>query len=117
MSRTARRVGCCGAVRTESDREVVMSTAGVDEAKLEEFMGRMVGYMTGGAACFGIWLGDELGLYAALGSSPGGSDEVAAAAGCNPRLVREWLDGQVAAGLVEYGAEADSYSMSPEATM
>ena len=23
-------------------------------------------------------------------------------AGCNPRLVREWLDGQVAAGLVDY---------------
>ena len=43
-----------------------MSATGVDEAKLQEFMGRMVGYMTGGAACFGIWLGDELGLYHAL---------------------------------------------------
>ena len=38
----------------------------VDEAKLGEFMGRMVGYMTGGAMCFSIWLGDELGLYRAL---------------------------------------------------
>jgi hypothetical protein len=35
----------------------------VDEAKLGEFMSRMVGYMTGGAACFAIWLGDELDLY------------------------------------------------------
>ncbi len=43
-----------------------MSATGIDERKLEEFMGRMVGYMTGGAACFGIWLGDELGLYSAL---------------------------------------------------
>ena len=48
-----------------------MSTAEVDETRLHEFMGRMVGYMTGGAACFGIWLGDELGLYPALATGPG----------------------------------------------
>ena len=35
----------------------------VDKTKAEEYMGRIVGYMTGGAACFGIWLGDELGFY------------------------------------------------------
>jgi hypothetical protein len=95
----------------------MMSTMGVDEAKLEEFMGRMVGYMTGGAACFGILLGDELGLYSGLSANPGSADQLAAAVGCNPRLVREWLDGQVAAGLVDYDPDADSYSMSLEATM
>jgi SAM-dependent methyltransferase len=95
-----------------------MSAPAIDEAKLEEFMGRMVGYMTGGAACLGIWLGDELGLYAALAQNgPRSADEVAQAAGCNARLVREWLDGQVAAGLIEYDAAADSYSISPEAAM
>ncbi|MGZ4182739.1 MAG: class I SAM-dependent methyltransferase [Solirubrobacteraceae bacterium] len=95
-----------------------MGATGVDEARLEEFMGRMVGYMTGGAACFGIWLGDELGLYSALANDgPRTADEVAARAGCNPRLVREWLDGQVAAGLVEYDVDADSYSLSVEGTM
>jgi SAM-dependent methyltransferase len=31
--------------------------------------------------------------------------------------VREWLDGQAAAGLVEYDAEADRYSLSPEGAM
>ncbi|MGB0096930.1 MAG: class I SAM-dependent methyltransferase [Solirubrobacteraceae bacterium] len=94
-----------------------MSTMNVDEAKLEQFMGRMIGYMTGGAACFGIWLGDELGLYSGLSASPGSADQLAAPVGCNPRLVREWLDGQVAAGLVDYDPESDSYSMSLEATM
>ncbi len=94
-----------------------MSTMNVDEAKLEQFMGRMIGYMTGGAACFGIWLGDELGLYSGLSASPGSADQLAAPVGCNPRLVREWLDGQVAAGLVDYDPEADSYSLSLEATM
>jgi SAM-dependent methyltransferase len=89
-----------------------------DEAKLGEFMGRMIGYMTGGAACFGIWLGDELGLYAALAvAGPLGSDGLAAKIGGHPRLVREWLDGQAAAGLIDYDADADTYAMSPEATM
>jgi hypothetical protein len=41
-------------------------TQAVDMAKLEQFMGQMVGYMTGGAMCFGVWLGDELGLYRVL---------------------------------------------------
>ena len=95
-----------------------MSTTGPDEAKLEEFMGRMTGYMIGGTACFGVWLGDELGLYSALAKNGGQSpDQLAAAAGTNPRLTREWLDAQAAAGLVQYDSEADSYSMSPEAGM
>ncbi|HEX4903247.1 MAG TPA: class I SAM-dependent methyltransferase [Acidimicrobiales bacterium] len=88
----------------------------VDEAKLEEFMGRMVGYMTGGAVCFGVWLGDELGLYRAMaGAGPLAPADVAARAGCNERLVREWLDGQVAAGLVE--RRDDRYALPAEQAM
>ena len=43
------------------------------------------------------------------------ADEIATEADCNPRLVREWLDGQVAAGLIQYHADTDSYEMSAEA--
>jgi SAM-dependent methyltransferase len=78
----------------------------------------MVGYMTGGAACLGIWLGDELGLYRVLAA--GGrlsADELAEQAECNARLVREWLDGQTAAGLIDYDPAADVYAMSDEAVM
>jgi SAM-dependent methyltransferase len=93
-----------------------MATTELDEVKLEEFMGRMVGYMTGAMACLGIWLGDELGLYAALAQGGAQSaDALASQTGCHPRLVREWLDGQAAAGLVEYDAERDSYSLGAEA--
>jgi hypothetical protein len=93
-------------------------TQAVDEAKLEQFMGQMVGYMTGGAMCFGVWLGDELGLYGVLSDiGPATADEVAGKAGCNPRLVREWLDGQVAGGLVLWDAARDRYELSPEAAM
>jgi 2-polyprenyl-3-methyl-5-hydroxy-6-metoxy-1,4-benzoquinol methylase len=90
----------------------------IDESRLDQLMGQLVGYMTGGAMCFGIWLGDELGLYRAM-SGRGGStaEEVAAAAGCNTRLVREWLDGQVAGGLVGYDESSDRYELSSEAAM
>jgi len=90
----------------------------LDEARLEEFMGQMVGYMTGGAMCFGVWLGDELGLYRALAGADGlTADEVATTTGCNPRLVREWLDGQVAGGMVSWDGATDRYGLTPEAAL
>ena len=94
------------------------TTQAVDEAKLEQLMGQVVGFMTGGAMCFAMWLGDELGLYRALaGSGSMTADEIAGKAGCNPRLVREWLDGQVAGGLVSWDADTDGYQLSTEAAM
>lgn len=93
-----------------------MST--IDEDRLGEFMGQLGGYMTGGAMCFAIWVGDELGLYRAMADAgPMTSDEVAGKASCNPRLVREWLDGQVAGGLVCRDATTDCYELSPEGAL
>ncbi len=92
--------------------------AAVDEAKLEELMGQLVGHMTGSALCFGIWLGDELGLYRTLADLGATSaDALAAKSGCNPRLVREWIDGQAAAGLISWDAAGDTYEISPEAAL
>ena len=93
-------------------------SASVDEAKLGEFMGQMVRYMTGGALCFSVWLGDELGLYRAMdGAGPLTPEEVAETTGCHPRLVREWLDGQAAGDLVRYDAQEGTYELSAEAAM
>ncbi len=90
----------------------------IDQAKLEAFMGRMIGHMTGGAICYSIWLGDELGLYRELtNSGPRTADSVAEKTGCHARLVREWLDGQAAASLVSYDAESDTYELDQEAAM
>lgn len=90
----------------------------VDPGQLEAFMGKMIGLMTGGTLCSSIWLGDELGLYRELaGSGPRTADSVAAKVGCNARLVREWLDGQAAGGLVAYDPAADTYELSPEAAL
>ncbi len=91
---------------------------GIDDSRLQQFMGQLVGYMTGGALCYGIWLGDELGLYRSLSRiGPATADELGGDAGCNVRLVREWLDGQVAGGLVDWDEASDRYSLSTEATM
>ena len=78
----------------------------------------MIGHMTGAALCYSIWLGDELGLYRELaGSGPRTADSLAEKTGCHPRLVREWLDGQAAGGLVAYDADSDTYELGPEAAM
>lgn len=84
----------------------------IDLEAVEQFVGHMVGLMTGAAASLGVWLGDELGLYRALaGNGETTADQLAATTGCQPRLVREWLDGQAAAGLVARHPDTDSYSL------
>ncbi|MEX2537755.1 MAG: class I SAM-dependent methyltransferase [Actinomycetota bacterium] len=95
-----------------------MTVQAVDEAKVEQLMGTLVGYMTGGAMCLGIWLGDELGFYTALaGAGPTSAETLASKTGCNARLVREWLDSQTAGGLITYDAAADAYTLTPEASL
>jgi 2-polyprenyl-3-methyl-5-hydroxy-6-metoxy-1,4-benzoquinol methylase len=90
----------------------------IDQSKLEAFMGKMIGNMTGGAVCYSIWLGDELGLYREMaGKGARSADALASATKCNPRLVREWLDAQAAAGLVAYDGAKDTYELGAEEAM
>ena len=67
-----------------------------------------------------IHLGDRLGLYRALASSPSAltSDELAASLQLHPRWVREWIHNQASARILNVDFDADGverYSMSPEA--
>jgi 2-polyprenyl-3-methyl-5-hydroxy-6-metoxy-1,4-benzoquinol methylase len=94
------------------------TTETADQARLEEFMGRLIGYLTGSAVIFAITLGDELGLYQAMaGQGPLTAGTLAARTGCHPRLLREWLDGQAASGLIGYDPDRDAYTLDGEATM
>lgn len=71
----------------------------MDEARLHEFMGKLVGDMGAAATLANVILGDELGLYRAMADSQPVTPEVLAQrTGCHPRLLREWLSAQVAAG-------------------
>lgn len=75
----------------------------MNEAKLHEFMGKLVSDLSGAAMIASMVVGEELGLYRAMASSdPLTADELARRTGCNARLVREWLNAQAAAGYVEY---------------
>lgn len=90
----------------------------MNEEKLMTCIQTAAGHMTGAAVTAGIVLGDRLGLYRALaGHGPRSATAVAADAGANERLVREWLDGQAAAGVVTHDGQADTYELSPEAAM
>ncbi|MDF3935906.1 class I SAM-dependent methyltransferase [Pseudomonas citronellolis] len=75
----------------------------MDEAKLNAFMGRLVADMGGAALLANVILGDELGLYRAMADGqPVSPETLAERTGCNPRLLREWLSAQAAAGYLEH---------------
>jgi 2-polyprenyl-3-methyl-5-hydroxy-6-metoxy-1,4-benzoquinol methylase len=87
----------------------------MDEAKLEEFLGKMVGDMGAAVSAALVLTGDKLGLYKALASDgPLTSEELAKRTGTTERYVREWLSAQAASGYVEYDSGKSKFSMSPE---
>ena len=56
-----------------------------------------------------VYLGDRLGFYAALNrQGPSTAAELAKATGTHPRYVREWLEQQAVAGILEVDAAADA---------
>lgn len=64
-----------------------------------------------------IYLGHHLGLYKALdGAGPLDSAALAARTGLHERWVREWLQGQAAAGLLDYDG-AGGFSLSAVAAL
>jgi Rv2258c-like winged HTH domain len=87
----------------------------IDEARLHEFMGKMV--MDLGAVMTGalILIGDELGLYKAMADSkPVTSTQLAEKTGTSERMVREWLSAQAASGYVTYDAKDQTFTLQPE---
>jgi SAM-dependent methyltransferase len=88
----------------------------LNEAKLHEFMGKLVTDMGGAAMLASVIIGEELGLYRAMADGqPMTADEVAAKAKTNPRLTREWLNAQAASGYLAY-AEG-KFRLPPEQAM
>jgi SAM-dependent methyltransferase len=74
----------------------------MDESKLMEFMGKLVGDMGGAAMMASVLIGEELGLYRAMADGePVSAEALAQRTECHPRLVREWLSAQAASGYVE----------------
>ena len=95
-----------------------MSATGIDEAKLEAFMGQAVTDMGAIISAPLMVIGEKLGLYKAMAhAGPLTSQEVADRAGVAERSVREWLRNQAAGGYVEYDASSDRYTLPDEQAM
>ena len=63
---------------------------------------RLFGATIGTLELFGVYLGDRLGLYAALaGADALDPDDLARRAGIAPRYAREWLEQQAVAGILD----------------
>ncbi len=87
----------------------------MNEAKLNELLGKMVTEL--GAALVGasVVIGDQLGLYKALAANgPLTAQQLAECTGTAERYVREWLAGQAASGYIDYDATNNAFLLTPE---
>lgn len=77
----------------------------------------VAGFSAGAANAAMIYLGDALGLYTAMkGAAPLTSVEFATQTGLQERWLREWLQQQAAAGILEYRGEG-RFELLPETAL
>jgi SAM-dependent methyltransferase len=87
----------------------------LDEQKLQELVGKMLGDVAAAMGASLVLLGDKLGLYKRLASDgPLTSADLAARTGTAERYVHEWAAAQAAAGYINYDAASGRFSMSTE---
>ncbi|MDP8971059.1 MAG: class I SAM-dependent methyltransferase [Actinomycetota bacterium] len=85
----------------------------LDQDRLQAFVERFAADQAATMHAATVVVGDRLGLYRALADGgPQTADELAAATGCHPRLVREWLGAQVASAYCEH--DDGRYRLAPE---
>jgi SAM-dependent methyltransferase len=88
----------------------------IDEAALNEFIGRAVGDMSAAFSVPLILIGDKLGLYRAMaGAGPMTPAALAAATGTHERYIREWLCNSAASGYTTYDPATGTFTLTEEA--
>jgi SAM-dependent methyltransferase len=93
-------------------------TKAVDEAKLNQFVGQMLGDLGGALSVLLVRIGDRLGLYKALhADGPMTPAELAAKTNIAERYAREWLSHQAASGYLAYDSKAGKFTLPPEQAM
>ena len=71
----------------------------IDEAKVQELAGKVVGDVAGAMSLFMAYLGDQAGVFAAMdGAGPVTVEALAAKTGLNEKYLHEWLGSVAAAG-------------------
>ena len=90
----------------------------VDETKLNQFMGKILGDLGGVLSVPMVRMGDKLGLYKALNEQgPVTPEELAAKTKVAERYAREWLSHQAASGYLEYDPATGKFTLPPEQAM
>ncbi len=87
----------------------------VDETKLQELIGKLLGD-AGAAMGIGlVLLGDKFGLYKTLAAAgPLTPAELASRTGTAARYVSEWAAAQAASGYINFDSATERFSISPE---
>ena len=87
----------------------------MNEEKLQNYLHKMVGDLGAAASGALVITGDRLGLYKAIAKNqPLTAAGLAEDTGTNERYIREWLSAQAASGYVDYDAQSNTFSMTPE---
>ena len=87
----------------------------IDEAKLQQLLGKMLGDAGAALSIGPVLLGDSLGLYKTLAAAgPLTSADLATRTGTAPRYVREWAAAQAASGYINFDPATERFSISPE---
>ena len=85
----------------------------VDDAKLEAFMGKLMGDLGGMMATMMAAIGDRLGLFKDLAlKGPATSRELAERTGIDGRYALEWLRAMASAGYLEYDPGSERFRRS-----
>jgi SAM-dependent methyltransferase len=75
----------------------------MDEARLNQFVGKLISDVGAAAMLANVIIGEETGLYRAMADGQALTPQALAdKTGCNARLVREWLSANAASGYVEH---------------
>ena len=89
--------------------------AALDQTKVDQFVGRVLGDTSATLVTLLAALGDRLGLFKELAASgPVTSADLASRTGLNERYVREWLGGMSTAGYITYDSATQRFSLPPE---
>ena len=84
----------------------------IDENKLNQFIGQMLGDLGGASSVAMVRLGGSLGLYEMLkADGPMTAAQLAKAAKVHERYLREWLSHQAASNYLAYDTETQAFSL------
>jgi SAM-dependent methyltransferase len=91
------------------------SSRPIDEAELEEFVHAFAADFAAALHATTVVIGDKLGLYRTMAEvGPTDAATLAERAGCDARLVEEWLRAQYVSGYCRYSATTKAYWLTPE---